>query len=63
MSNRRPRIGPPRCYGFSYDPNDPTCQQCDWSRSCADKKATGSIGCPHTNEQLELIKSRRGSKR
>lgn len=60
MSNRRPRIGPPRCYGLSYDSNDPTCQQCDWSRSCVDHRG---ISCPITNDELERIKSRGGSKR
>lgn len=58
MSNRRPRIDPPRCYGFSYDSNDSFCMQCPWNRSCADKKAVGGIGVPHTNEELERIKSR-----
>ena len=53
MSNRRPRIGPPRCYGLNYDSDDPTCMECPWSRSCADKK---SIGVPHTNEELDRIK-------
>lgn len=53
-SERQPRIGPPKCYPLKFDPDDVTCQNCDWKTSCMSHRG---IGVPHTNEELERIKS------
>lgn len=52
----------PKCYG-NYESDDPLCQfGCYWSNSCQAKKTAGSIGVPHTNEELERIRSKEKGK-
>ncbi len=55
MNDRRPRIGPPNCYRLKHDSKDATCRLCDWRTSCA---IHIGIGVPHTDAELERIKSR-----